>query len=173
MKTRSVLCAAVLAGGLSLFGLLSADPAHGCKPPCTSQAPTTLNQVTPPTPSPVVAPPGTPPTAAQYNQCNMYARTVMTGSQLYSMMQTLPAIEQNAFFQATRGSGSGMNDLPAQVQTQMFGGNLTAYNQWINDNFYSVPPYDQFIQFNVATGEISRYGVVLNTVAGWSCPYYP
>lgn len=171
MKFHSVMFLAAFAGSLCLIGSFSLEEAHACKYPCTSQAPTTLNQVTPP-PSPP-PPSGTPPTAQQYNQCFMHAKTAMTGTQLYAMMQTLPQIEQNAFFSVVQGSGGGQNDLQSQVQNQMFGGNMTAYNQWINDNFYSVPPYDQFIQFNVATGEITRHGVVIDTVAGWSCPYYP
>jgi hypothetical protein len=121
-------CIAFLAAAWCLFGAFSADTAHACKYPCVSNAPTTLNQVTPP-PSPVVSPPGTSPTSQQMQQCQNYAQTVMTGTQLYSLMQTLPAIEQNAFFKSVVGMGGGMNDLQYQTQTQMFGGNMTAYNQ--------------------------------------------
>lgn len=168
MKLRSCFSIIALLAGVLFF---SPATAHACKYPCNSVAPTTLNQVTPA--NPAVAPPAAAPTSQQLQQCQNYAKTVMTGTNLFSLMNQLPAQEQYAFFFSTMGSGGGMNDLTTQTQTQMFGGNMTAYNSWINDNTYGTNGYVNNIQFNPATGELTQSGNVIDTLGGWSCPYYP
>lgn len=171
MKAHFMSVVAVVAA-LFFFKPFAPDSAHACKYPCVSQAPTTLNQVTP-APNPAVAPASTPPTSQQMQQCSNYAKTVMTGSTLYNQMASLPQQEQYAFFFATMGSGGGMNDLSAQTQSLMFNGNMTAYNSWINDNTYGTNGYVNNITFNPATGELVQGGSVIDTLGGWSCPYYP
>ncbi|HUQ94175.1 MAG TPA: hypothetical protein VM120_21010 [Bryobacteraceae bacterium] len=97
----------------------------------------------------------------------LYAKYQMTGADLFQLMQALPPSAQATFFSTVAGSGGGMNDLPSVVQNNMFGGNMTAYNQWIN-----LWLAQQSVgNFDTVTGNwIDPLGGS-GTLPGWFCPY--
>ena len=162
-----------LLAGASLIALCLclSTSAKACKSDyCSgSMAPTSLNQVSGGNP-----PSGNPPTAQQVQQCQNYAKDSETGSSLWAEMQSLPKQQQYAFYTSVMGTGGGENDLNAQVIANMFGGDMTAYNTWVNDNAYGTNGYVNNINFNPATGVLTQTpGGQVGQVPGWTCPYYP
>lgn len=170
-KDSSRFAAGVVVGVLCLALSL---PAFACKSDyCNgSLAPTNLNQVNNTNNNNNNN--NTPPTGQQVQQCMMYDKQSISGTALWGDMQNLPALQQFAFYTQVMGSGNGQNDLFAQVLANMFGGDMVAYNTWVNDNSYGTNGYVNNIFFNPATGTLDQTpGGQVGQVPGWTCPYYP